>query len=60
MSDPPMAKIGRKYRIEGRDRYESMALATDEFIGRFLIHVLPKDSHRIRHYGLFAKASSSG
>jgi hypothetical protein len=55
-----MAKIGRKCRIEGRDRYESMALATDEFIGRFLIHVLPKDSHRIRHYGLFAKASSSG
>ena len=37
-----------------------LALATDEFIGRFLIHVLPKGSHRIRHYDLFAKASSSG
>jgi hypothetical protein len=34
-----------------------MTLATDEFIGRFLIHVLPKGSHRIRHCGLFAKAS---
>ena len=34
-----------------------MTLATDEFIRRFLIHVLPKGFHRIRHYGLFAKAS---
>src|SRR5271170_3677624 len=41
--------------IEGRDRYKRMTLATDEFIRRFLIHVLPKGFHRIRHYGLFAK-----
>jgi Putative transposase len=27
---------------------------TDAVIRRFLIHVLPKDFHRIRHYGLFA------
>jgi hypothetical protein len=32
-------------------------LATDEFIRRFLIHVLPKGFHRIRHYGLFATPS---
>jgi hypothetical protein len=31
-----------------------MTLATDEFIRRFLIHVLPSGFHRIRHYGLFA------
>ncbi len=31
-----------------------MTLATDEFIRRFLIHVLPQGFHRIRHYGLFA------
>jgi hypothetical protein len=30
------------------------AFATDEFIRRFLIHVLPAGFHRIRHYGLFA------
>jgi predicted Zn-ribbon and HTH transcriptional regulator len=47
----------KDYRIEGRDRYKRMTLATDEFIRRFLIHVLPKGSHRIRHYGLFAKSS---
>ena len=46
----------KDYRIEGRDRYKRMTLATDEFIRRFLIHVLPKGLHRIRHYGLFAKA----
>ena len=33
-----------------------MTLATDEFIRRFLIHVLPNGFHRIRHYGLLAKA----
>ena len=31
-----------------------MTLETDEFIRRFLIHVLPRGFHRIRHYGLFA------
>ena len=34
-----------------------MTLATDEFIRRFLIHVLPSGFHRIRHYGLFASAT---
>ena len=45
----------KDYRVEGPDRYKVMTLATDEFIRRFLIHVLPKGFHRIRHYGLFAK-----
>jgi hypothetical protein len=47
----------KDYRIAGRNRYKQMTLATDEFIRRFLIHVLPKGLHRIRHYGLFAKGS---
>ena len=47
----------KDYRIEGRNRYKRMTLATDEFIRRFLIHVLPRGFHRIRHYGLFASAS---
>ena len=34
-----------------------MTLPTDEFIRRFLIHVLPKGLHRIRHYGLFANGN---
>ena len=31
-----------------------MTLAFDEFIRRFLLHVLPRGFHRIRHYGLLA------
>ena len=33
-----------------------MTLRVDEFIRRFLLHVLPKGFHRIRHYGLLASA----
>jgi predicted Zn-ribbon and HTH transcriptional regulator len=44
----------KDYRTKGRDRQKIMTLATDEFIRRFLIHILPQGFHRIRHYGLFA------
>jgi hypothetical protein len=44
----------KDYRIEGPGRYKTMTLPTHEFIRRFLMHVLPKGLHRIRHYGLFA------
>jgi len=47
----------KDYRVEGTDRYKTMTVATDEFIRRFLIHVLPKGLHRIRHYGLFANGN---
>ncbi len=47
----------KDYRIEGRDRYKVMTLATDEFIRRFLIHVLPSGFHRIRHFGLLANGN---
>ncbi|MBT4077377.1 MAG: IS91 family transposase [Gammaproteobacteria bacterium] len=46
----------KNYRLEGADRFQSMTLTTDEFIRRFLIHVLPGGFHRIRHYGLIANA----
>ncbi len=44
----------KDYRSKQRDRYKTMTLASGEFIRRFLIHVLPRGLHRIRHYGLFA------
>jgi hypothetical protein len=44
----------KDYRAKNRDRYKTLRLDTDEFIRRFLIHVLPRGFHRIRHYGLFA------
>src|SRR5260221_1037136 len=47
----------KDYRIEGPGRYTTMTLDAGEFIRRFLIHVLPKGFHRIRHYGFFARAN---
>jgi putative transposase len=47
----------KDYRIDGRGRYTTMTLDVGEFIRRFLIHVLPKGFHRIRHYGLFASSN---
>ena len=44
----------RDYRAKADNRYKLMTLDVDEFIRRFLIHVLPDGFHRIRHYGLFA------
>ena len=44
----------KDYRHKGRYRQKTMTLATDEFIRRFLLHVLPAGLHRIRHYGLWA------
>jgi hypothetical protein len=44
----------KDYRAKRRHRHKTMTLATDEFIRRFLLHVLPSGFHRIRHYGLFA------
>jgi Putative transposase/Transposase zinc-binding domain len=43
----------KDYRAQRRERHKLMTLAISEFIRRFLIHVLPKGFHRIRHYGLF-------
>jgi len=47
----------KDYRADGRARQKVMTLATSEFIRRFLLHVLPKGFHRIRHYGLLARPS---
>ena len=47
----------KDYRIDGPDRWKTMTLAPHEFIRRFLMHVLPKGFHRIRHYGLFANGN---
>ena len=44
----------KDYRANERDQAKMMTLAIDEFIRRFLIHVLPGGFHRIRHYGLLA------
>jgi Putative transposase/Transposase zinc-binding domain len=47
----------KDYRIDGPGRWKTMTLTPHEFIRRFLMHVLPKGFHRIRHYGLFANGN---
>ena len=47
----------KDYREHGRTRYKTMTVAADEFMRRFLLHVLPSGFHRIRHYGLLANAN---
>ena len=44
----------KDYRAKGHRRFKTMQLTTDEFIRRFLLHILPSGFHRIRHFGLFA------
>src|ERR1035441_7599405 len=47
----------KDYRIKGPGRWKTMTLTPHEFIRRFLMHVLPKGFHRIRHYGLLANGN---
>ena len=47
----------KNYRVKGAGRHTTMTLATNEFIRRFLIHVLPRGQHRIRHYGFFGNGN---
>jgi predicted RNA-binding Zn-ribbon protein involved in translation (DUF1610 family) len=47
----------KDYRAKGHARHKTMTLGTDEFMRRFLLHVLPSGFHRIRHYGLLANSA---
>jgi hypothetical protein len=47
----------KDYRTKGRTRHKVMTLSPQEFMRRFLLHVLPTGFHRIRHYGLLANGA---
>ncbi len=47
----------KDYRLKSAGRHTTMTLDTAEFIRRFLIHVLPRGQHRIRHYGFFGNGN---
>ena len=44
-------------KAEGEGWIKTLTLQAEEFIRRFLIHVLPSGFHRIRHYGLLASGT---
>src|SRR5439155_13334806 len=54
MDDRGVTFRWKDYRAEGRTRHKTMTLTAEEFMRRFLLHVLPSGFHRIRHYGLLA------
>ena len=47
----------KDYRAKGKTRHKAMTLSPQEFMRRFLLHVLPGGFHRIRHYGLLANGN---
>jgi hypothetical protein len=47
----------KDYRAKGTTRHKAMTLSPQEFMRRFLLHVLPGGFHRIRHYGLLANSN---
>ncbi|MEO6718022.1 MAG: IS91 family transposase [Novosphingobium sp.] len=47
----------KDYRRDDGERQRPMTLSADEFLRRFLLHILPRGFHRIRHYGLLASSS---
>ena len=47
----------KDYRAKAKTRYKAMTLSPEEFMRRFLLHVLPGGFHRIRHYGLLANGT---
>ena len=53
-------RVSFRYRNRARgNRQGTMNLEVDEFIERFLLHVLPKRFVRIRHYGLHANRNGA-
>ena len=58
MDERGVAFRWKDYRVKdgakGKTRYKAMTLSPQEFMRRFLLHVLPGGFHRIRHYGLLA------
>ena len=50
-------KDGATVGASGKTRHKTMTLGADEFMRRFLLHVLPGGFHRIRHYGLLANGT---
>ena len=46
--------VSFRYKSSGETKWQVMTLSAQEFIGRFLMHVLPKGFHKVRYYGFFS------
>ena len=50
----------KDYRRDGAGRQQVMTLGTNEFIRRFLLHVLPRGFQKVRAYGWLAPRRKAG
>jgi Putative transposase/Transposase zinc-binding domain len=50
-------KVTFSYRKSGSNRWRKMTVEADEFIRRFLQHVLPRGFPKVRHYGFLSPNS---
>jgi hypothetical protein len=46
-----LGRVTITYKKSGSRRYRAMVLTAEEFIRRFLQHVLPRGFQKVRHYG---------
>lgn len=47
-----------RYQKVGSKQWKNLTLATEEFIHRFLLHVLPKGFVKVRYFGLWSPNAS--
>lgn len=52
-------KVTFRYKKVGETFWRTMTLGAEEFIRRFLQHVLPKGVHKVRYYGLWAPSNKA-
>ena len=50
-------KVIFRYKDTKSRQWKNMTLKANEFIRRFLQHVLPKGTHKVRYYGLWSPAN---
>jgi hypothetical protein len=49
-------RVAFRYQRSGEAVWRTLTLEADEFIRRFLQHVLPEGVHKVRYYGLWSPA----
>jgi len=50
-------KVTFRYKCSGGDQIKTMTVSAEEFIRRFLQHVLPAGFHKVRYYGLWSPSN---
>jgi hypothetical protein len=51
-------RVTFRYRVSDIGRWQTMTVTAEEFLRRFLQHVLPKGFVKVRYYGLFSRSLS--